>query len=128
MATVDSLASVLTVGGAEQRNSKAYPVWGVYVWPNYHISANFAEEISFIKQWLVKRIRWMDEQLGFTPDPILGDVDADGEVGLGDVSALIGIILLGTADNDTRSRADINGDREVTIGDVIALIDIILAN
>ena len=128
MATVDSLASVLTVGGAEQRNSKAYPVWGVYVWPNYHISANFAEEISFIKQWLVKRIRWMDEQLGFTPDPILGDVDADGEVGLGDVSALIGIILQGTTDNDTRSRADINGDNELNLSDLNALIDLILGS
>ena len=34
MATVDSLAAVLTAQGAEQRNSQAWPRWGQSVWPN----------------------------------------------------------------------------------------------
>lgn len=126
LATVDSLAHVLTVGGAESRNSKAYPVWGVYVWPNYHVSANFAEEVAFLKSWLVRRIRWMDEQLGFVPDLPPGDVNGDSEVSLGDLGTLIDIILGGDTDEDTLGRADVNGDGELGLSDVNALIDLMM--
>ena len=57
---------------------------------------------------------------------IVGDVNGDGEVSIGDVTALIDILLSGQADADTRVRADVNGDGEVSIGDVTALIDILL--
>ena len=57
---------------------------------------------------------------------IIGDVNGDGEVSIGDVTALIDILLSGQADADTRVRADVNGDGEVSIGDVTALIDILL--
>jgi len=127
MATVDSLAHVLTVGGAEQRNSKAYPVWGIYVWPNYYISQNFAEEISYIKQWLVKRVQWMDQQLDFVPEPIFGDVNGDGEVNVSDINALIDIILGKQVDEDAIKRADVNGDQEINVNDVNYLIDFILS-
>ena len=63
MATMDSLTSVLTVNGAEQRNTQAWPRWGVYVWPNYYVATSYADEIAYIKEWLAKRIAWMDEQL-----------------------------------------------------------------
>lgn len=68
MATVDSLARVLTVQGAEQRNSQAWPQWGVWVWPNHYVSKDYNDEISYLKQWLHDRIAWMDEQLGFQPE------------------------------------------------------------
>ena len=63
MATMDSLTTVLTVNGAEQRNTQAWPRWGVYVWPNYYVATSYADEIAYIKEWLAKRIAWMDEQL-----------------------------------------------------------------
>ena len=125
MATIDSLATVLTAGGAEERNSRAYPTWGTYVWPNYHISANFAEEIAFLKQWLTERIHWMDQQLDFDPDARPGDVNGDGEVNIADVNALISLIL-GSHAGDNPS-ADINQDGEINIADVNALIDLILS-
>ena len=55
-----------------------------------------------------------------------GDVNDDGEVSIGDVSALIDILLGGASDAATLKRADVNEDGEVTIGDVSALIDILL--
>lgn len=58
---------------------------------------------------------------------IVGDVNGDGEVGIGDVSALIDILLSGQIDADTLPRADLNGDNEVSIGDVSALIDLLLS-
>lgn len=55
-----------------------------------------------------------------------GDVNGDGEVNIGDVTALISIILSGTPSSAYDSSADVNGDGEINIGDVTALIAIIL--
>ena len=57
---------------------------------------------------------------------IIGDVNGDEEVTIGDVTALIDILLGGEVDAETRTRADVNGDGEVSIGDVTALIDVLL--
>ena len=65
MATIDSLAHVLTVCGAEQRNSQAWPRWGVQVWPNKYVATDHADEVNHIKQWLVRRLEWMDQQLDY---------------------------------------------------------------
>ena len=60
-----------------------------------------------------------------TPQAILeGDVNADGEVNIADVNALLDIVLTGSTDND---RADVNHDGEVNIADVNQLIDIVLS-
>lgn len=63
MAVVDSLANVLTSHGAVQRNSLAWPRWGVWVWNNHYVSSSYEDEIAHLKQWLTERIAWMDSQL-----------------------------------------------------------------
>ena len=60
------------------------------------------------------------------PAYIIGDVNGDGEVSIGDVSALIDLLLGGGADSATVKRGDVNQDGELSIGDVSALIDILL--
>ena len=67
MATMDSISTLLTAYGAINRNSQAWPNWGEFVWPNYYIAANFDDEINYIKQWLIKRLAWMDSQLQYNP-------------------------------------------------------------
>ena len=124
MALVDSLSSVLTSCGAEQRNSQAWPRWGVWVWPNYHVASNYADEVNFLKQWIINRMAWMDSQLGFDPSAVLpGDVNVDGEVSIADANAVIDMILSGK----TIASGDVNGDGEVSIADINAIIDAILA-
>ena len=56
-------------------------------------------------------------------EAIRGDVNADSEVNIADVNAVINIILGGSG--GTRL-ADVNGDGEVNIADVNAVIDLIL--
>ena len=51
-----------------------------------------------------------------------GDVDKDGEVSIGDVTALINMLLTGNHDG----AGDVNNDGEVTIGDVTDLINMLL--
>ncbi len=51
-----------------------------------------------------------------------GDVNGDGEVSIGDVTALIDMLLTGNHDRV----GDVNNDGEVSIGDVTDLIDMLL--
>ena len=128
MAVVDSLAHVLTVNGAEQRNSQAWPRWGEYVWPNYYVATDFAEEVDYLKQWLAERIAWMDGQLDYDPSAGLrGDVDADGNVTIADVTTLIDYLLSADATVIDVATADGDQDGTVTISDVTALIDYLLS-
>ena len=54
----------------------------------------------------------------------VGDVNADGEIGIADINALIDIIL---STLKTFPTADVNGDSEVNVADINALIDLILS-
>ncbi len=128
MATVDSLVNLITVGGAEERNSLAYPTWGEYVWPNYYIAVDYDDEIAHLKQWLLDRLAWMDEQLDFVPDPVVipGDVNGDGEVNIADINVVIDFIM-GNRRDDMLPGVDVNGDGEVNVADVNVIITIILA-
>ena len=125
MATVDSLAAVLTANGAASRNSQAWPRWGQWVWPNYHVAYSFADEVAWLKQWLKNRIAWMDLQLDFDPNaPVPADVNGDGTVNIADVNVIINIILSGSS-NPT---GDVNNDGTVNIADLNAIINTILSN
>ena len=55
--------------------------------------------------------------------PIQGDVNADREVNIADINAVIDIILGGSNSNEA---ADVNSDGEVNIADINVIIDIIL--
>ncbi|MBQ6166376.1 MAG: hypothetical protein IJK41_02955 [Muribaculaceae bacterium] len=61
-----------------------------------------------------------------TPAFERGDVDKDGQVGIGDVTSLIDYILNGTAPGVDDDSADCDLDGAVSIGDVTSLIDYVL--
>ena len=127
MAVVDSLANVLTVNGAENRNSQAWPRWGTYVWPNYYVATSFADEVAWLKQWLHNRIAWMDEQLGFDPNALVrGDMNGDGDVDISDLTVLIDYLLSGVAIGIDQDAVDCDQDGSIGITDVTALIDFLL--
>ena len=129
MATVDSLAAVLTSHGAEQRNSQAWPRWGWYVWPNYYHADDFQDEVSYLKGWINDRIAWMDEKLGFDPTAFLrGDVNGDGHVGMDDLADLINYLLTGNASGIDLIAADVDDDRDVGMDDLADLINYLLTN
>ena len=65
------------------------------------------------------------------PDPFslnLGDVNADGEITIGDVTAMVDILLGSFANYDTKKRSDVNYDNELTIGDLTTLIGYLLGD
>ena len=61
-----------------------------------------------------------------TSDAMLGDVNGDGFVKIGDVTALINYLLSGDSSEINLSVADCNHDTNINIGDVTTLINFLL--
>ncbi len=53
-----------------------------------------------------------------------GDVNGDGEVGIGDIVAVTNVMAGITTDTNIVACADVNGDGEVGIGDIVAITNI----
>ena len=70
--------------------------------------------------------QWMNFFFPAEDDFILGDVNGDGQVNIGDVTALINAVLSGTGDIDVRA-ADVTGDGLITVADVTMLINMVLS-
>ena len=62
---IDSLVNLLEVGGARERNYKAWPNWNENIFLNLNKTKNYGEEINYIHSWIVNRLSWMDQQLEF---------------------------------------------------------------
>ena len=60
-AFIDSVASL--VDEAQQRNFVRWPILNTYVWPNAYIGGTYANEVKYLKNWIVQRLAWMDTKL-----------------------------------------------------------------
>jgi len=59
---IDSIASYLDE--AKDRHFLQWPILGTYVWPNPSPLANtYAEELDHMKQWIIDRLNWMDNNV-----------------------------------------------------------------
>ena len=56
-------------------------------------------------------------------EAIKGDVNGDGEVGIGDIITVTNV-MAGDGTEEQTKRADVNGDNEVGIGDIISITNI----
>ena len=54
---------VLELGLSVNRNYTRWPILGTKVWPNYFVGETHEEEIEFLKDWLLKRTKWIDENI-----------------------------------------------------------------
>jgi hypothetical protein len=60
VARIDQLAALLAESQA--RNYAKWPILGRNVYPNYYVGNSYEEEISWMKQWIEKRIAWINGQ------------------------------------------------------------------
>lgn len=58
---IDSLQS--HIGIAADRNFERWPTLGQYVWPNYYIGQTYQDEIDYLRNWIITRMEWMDNEL-----------------------------------------------------------------
>ena len=61
MATIDSLANMLTSHGAVERNQQAWNIIGRYGWPNAYVGRTYEEDLNYMKQWARARLRFLDD-------------------------------------------------------------------
>ena len=70
-ARMDELARSLDA--AQTRNFRRWPILGEAVYPNNFVGENYADEVNYLRQWLHRRIQWIDRQFlaapGFSLEP-----------------------------------------------------------
>lgn len=58
---IDSL--VILLDEAKTRNFERWPVLGQYVWPNPYVGQTYEDEINYLKNWIVNRLNWLDQNM-----------------------------------------------------------------
>ncbi|MBK8668476.1 MAG: CotH kinase family protein [Saprospiraceae bacterium] len=56
---IDSISTML--GQAQVRNFQQWPVLGQYVWPHYYVGNTYAEEVSYLRNWMKNRLLYLDK-------------------------------------------------------------------
>lgn len=79
LARVDELAAQLEQ--AQARNFRRWPIMGRRVNPNDFVGDTYAEEIKWMKQWIQRRLAWMDGQFLAAPS-VVGPIASGSPVTL----------------------------------------------
>ena len=58
---IDSLANHLAA--PQVRNFTKWNILSTYIWPNNYVGGSYANEITYLKNWMRDRITWMDTQI-----------------------------------------------------------------
>lgn len=53
-------AYIDTIGTAHVRNFTQWPIHGTWVWPNHYVGNNYPEDVTYLKNWIMSRISWLD--------------------------------------------------------------------
>jgi hypothetical protein len=53
---------------SEERNFERWDILDEYIWPNAYVGGSYENEISYLKNWIINRLNWMDEELDFIDD------------------------------------------------------------
>tara|TARA_Y200000002_G_scaffold145201_1_gene120087 strand:+ start:6174 stop:7568 length:1395 start_codon:yes stop_codon:yes gene_type:complete len=62
---IDSHVKVLSNSDIINENFIYWPILGKWVWPNSFIGNSHDEEITYMKEWIERRLSWMDQHMGF---------------------------------------------------------------
>ena len=61
-----------------QRNFDRWHILGRDIWPNWFVADTFREEIGWLKEWVLRRLSWMDGQIGLEMAPAPPAFDRQG--------------------------------------------------
>jgi len=62
---IDSLASLLAL--PQQADERRWEHIGTFVWPNAFIGQTWFEEVSFLRDWIIRRVNWIDANVQTWP-------------------------------------------------------------
>lgn len=107
--TIDSIASMLQE--PQQRNFQRWPVLGNYVWPNQFVGLTYESEVSFLKTWILNRLRWMDTNLRLSDcDIVTSNENESGS-------------LLSVYPNPASNTFSITSETRITHGSILTITD-----
>jgi len=58
---VDSMATLLST--AQTRNFQQWPILNDYVWPNVFCCGTYNDHTTYLRNWLIYRLQWMDNAM-----------------------------------------------------------------
>jgi hypothetical protein len=70
LAKIDAL--VADLGEARARNYERWPILGRAIWPNKYIGRTYEDEINYLKDFIRKRLAWIDRQFIAAPSVSAG--------------------------------------------------------
>lgn len=53
-----------TIDKSQEANFARWPILGTYVWPNSVVFKKHKDEVKFVKDFLKKRVEWLDKNIG----------------------------------------------------------------
>ena len=62
---IDSHVKYLSNNDVINENFINWPIIGKWIWPNSFIGNTHDEEITYLKQWIDRRLNWLDQHMGF---------------------------------------------------------------
>lgn len=57
---IDSLSNLISE--AKDRNYTRWPILGQKIWPNYYVGSTYNQELTWMKDWITKRLTFLDQQ------------------------------------------------------------------
>ncbi|PYJ03155.1 MAG: hypothetical protein DME25_13180 [Verrucomicrobia bacterium] len=74
---VDALVAEL--GAARVRNFERWPILGRNIWPNHYVGRTYEDEINYLKDFVRKRLAWIDQQFVAAPQPARQNTSAHAD-------------------------------------------------
>ena len=68
-ARMDALAAQLSQ--AQRRNFERWPILGKRIWPNYYVGRTYDDEVNWMKNWISRRLAWIDRQFVAAPTVVV---------------------------------------------------------
>ena len=60
---ISNYSKYLIDNNSIQDNFNKWNILNKYMWPNYYIGVTYTDEITYLKDWINKRLIWMDSQI-----------------------------------------------------------------
>lgn len=67
MGIIDSMAEDLAE--SQQRNFQCWDILLSNIWPNYFMGGSYQAEVTYLKEWILARMNWLDGYLNYSPEP-----------------------------------------------------------
>jgi len=61
---IESYRELLDSSNNAGYNFTRWPILGEWVWPNFFVGQTYNEEVDYLKDWVLNRTAWLDEQIG----------------------------------------------------------------